>query len=266
MYFRHTMRLDAITVGDVEKFKLWRKHNTRRPPKPKNRKPVEKTEMAGASVNRDLAALKMMFNFFIKTGVIIKNPVSAVKFLPENLNRWKVISESAENLYLMAASELLQNIAILMIETGCRPDELFRLQRKNIDLDDRTLFIADGKTKSARRRIPLSNRAFDVLSSKLAQCDGNYVFANSTTGKPITSLKKAHLAAIKRSKVERFRLYDLRHTFASRMAAAGVDLITLRDLLGHTSLAMTMRYAHGNEQNRRDAISKMEQLRLVKSS
>lgn len=99
----------------------------------------------------------------------------------------------------------------------------------------------------------------------MRECDNQYIFVNERTGKPITDVKKAHVSAIKRSGVETFRLYDLRHTFASRMAMAGVDLVTLKDLLGHSALNMVLRYAHANEEHRTLAIQKLESVRLKKA-
>jgi site-specific recombinase XerD len=70
---------------------------------------------------------------------------------------------------------------------------------------------------------------------------------------------------VKRSKIEYLRLYDLRHSFASRFVESGGDLITLKDLLGHASLNMVLRYAHPSQQHRFAAIKKMEETRLSKS-
>jgi integrase len=79
---------------------------------------------------------------------------------------------------------------------------------------------------------------------------------------PIGSVKKAHGAAVKRAKIERhFRLYDLRHTFATRAVASGLDLPTLSSLLGHASILMTMRYVHPAAEQKRVAMEKFEKFR-----
>ncbi len=113
-------------------------------------------------------------------------------------------------------------------------------------------------------QVPLSMRAANILDRRLSETDSKYVFVNERTGKPITSLKKAHQGAIKRSKIAHFRLYDLRHSFASHFVESGGDLITLKDLLGHASLQMVLRYAHPSEEHRFTAIKKMEETRLSK--
>jgi integrase len=78
----------------------------------------------------------------------------------------------------------------------------------------------------------------------------------------IGSVKKAHKAAVERAKIKsHFRLYDLRHMFATRAVAAGTDLPTLSALLGHTTIQMTMRYVHPAAEQKRIAIEKFERSR-----
>jgi len=90
-----------------------------------------------------------------------------------------------------------------------------------------------------------------------------YIFSSpDKPEKPIGSVRKAHDAAIRRAKIAPgFRLYDLRHTYASRAVMAGVDLPTLATLLGHTSVHMTMRYVHPAEEHKREAVAKIERFK-----
>lgn len=252
-------KLHQIEPQDVEKYKIWRANQKSKNFKLPSSKAKNTSTIAGATVNRELACLRLILNRYINFGILTKNPVSKVKFLKENGDRWRVISRDEEQKYLMAASQPLHDIAILMIESGCRPEELFRLERKNVNLEDGYIFIPFGKTRSAKRLIPLSTRAANVLKQRLSENNGKYVFISAKSGKPITTLKKAHYGAIKRSGLEHFRLYDLRHSFASRFVESGGDLITLKDLLGHASLNMVLRYAHPSQEHRFSAIKKMEE-------
>jgi integrase len=107
------------------------------------------------------------------------------------------------------------------------------------------LLIKEGKTKAARREIPLSDKAFEVLERRLKNAIGNYLFRRDAVRKvrqsQLIKLNNAHNGALKRSGIEKCLLYDLRHTFASRMAMSGCDLVTLAALLGHSRIQMVMR-------------------------
>ena len=107
-----------------------------------------------------------------------------------------------------------------------------------------------------------------MLEKRLAEAKGNYIFPGgrdgSDLGRPIVKLNNAHAGALKRSGVPRFTIYSLRHTFATRAAEAGVDLVTLAALLGHSRVQMVMRYAHPTQEHQFNAIKKMEAYRVGK--
>jgi len=260
--------LDRITKDDVEQFKSSRVKQRKRPPgkPPANLKikprPVSVKLINPATVNRELACLKALFNCYIKDDVLVKNPVSRVKFLAETSEHMRVLSEDEERLYLLAASQPLQDVATLMVETGARPEEICRLQRSNINLAQGYVSIPFGKTKAARRKLPLSVRACGVVERRLTEAKGDYLFAGGRGGddinNPVVKLNAAHNGAVKRSEVRAFRLYDLRHTFATRAAEAGVDLVTLAAMLGRSRVQMVMRYAHPSEEHQFNAMRKIE--------
>ena len=84
--------------------------------------------------------------------------------------------------------------------------------------------------------------------------DGVFTFADPRTGQPWGSVNTAFRASLRRAGIARIRIHDLRHTFATRLVGRGVDLLTLKELLGHSSIIMTMRYAHPSEDNMRRAV------------
>jgi integrase len=131
-----------------------------------------------------------------------------------------------------------------------------------VNLEKNYVFVPHGKTKAARRRIPLSKKVKEVLTSRLINTDGDYLFPAMKTAKNanthIIKLNNAHRGAINRSGAEPFRLYDLRHTFVTRAAEAAVDPVTLASLLGHSRIQMVMRYAHPTEEHQINAIRKIE--------
>jgi integrase len=264
--------LDQISVGDVERYKDWRKRQRKQPPTlkvKKNKRATTNQPLKPATVNRELAFMRAMMNHFIKLDILTKaNPVSRVKFFAEDNEQMRVVTYEEERLYLLAASQPLRDVAVIMIETGMRPEEVCRLERRHVHLDKGYILNPYGKTKAARRKLPLSQRAAEILRHRLQTVKGDYVFPGTRGGKdasrPIVKLNNAHRGAVTRAKLDPFRLYDLRHTFATRAAEAGVDLVTLAALLGHSRVQMVMRYAHPSERHQFEAIRRIEANRAGK--
>jgi integrase len=262
-------RLDRFSSYEVEKHKVWRSKQTCRPRGKKAKNPDKTTKaktksklLAPATVNRELACLKKIINRLVRQDILTTNPVSKVKFFNEDNLQTRSLSYSEEKLYLMACSQPLQDFAVLMLDTGMRPEEIRNLKVSDVDLTKRYLEIRKGKTKSAQRRIPLTGRAFEILETRLRNHKSEFVFPGQRAAKdkdvPIVKLNSAHYGALRRSGVVKFRLYDLRHTFATRQAEAGTDLVTLASLLGHSRLEMVMRYAHPSKNHKIEAMKRME--------
>ena len=245
--FFRKLPLDAISTAQVEKFKL-----------------IRAERVSPATTNRDLAALRFMLNFGIRQGHVVRNPVTGVRFLPEGPGMMRVVSHDEQRLYLEAANPLLRDVATLIVETGIRPEEVFTICQENVHLNRRYLFVPTGKTKFARRNIPLPDAAVEVLKRRLATAKGPYLFPHRRDpNRPLTTVQKAHEDAIRKTNVHPpFRLYDLRHTYGSRSAMAGVDLATLKELMGHSHIATTMRYVHPTPEHKREAVRKLERFNL----
>lgn len=240
-------RLDAISPGLVEEFKL-----------------VRSGEVSAAGTNRDLAALRFMLNFAVRQEYLAKNPVSVVKFLSEGPGSVRVVSHEEQQKYLAVANRTLQDVAKLILETGMRPEEVYTIRSENVHLADRYLFAPNGKTRFARRNIPLTDLAINVLELRLVVAEGPYLFANRRdASRPMVTVQKCHEAALRKARISPgFRLYDLRHTFGSRSAMAGVDLATLKELMGHSNISVTMRYVHPTPDHKREAVQKLERYNM----
>jgi integrase len=253
-YFRGKW-LDAITPEMVEEFRQARLRETRRNGK-------DGSTVAPATVNRALSTLRLIYN---RLG--LKSPTRKGMFAKEE-GQTRVVSVEEETAYLREASQPLRDIATVILHTGMRPEEVFRMQVRNVDLPRRTAFNPWGKTNAAKRTVPLDGDAFEVLKRRvaLAQRVGSRFVFWSPGGparpehkdRPISSVRKAHEAAIKRAGNGHFRLYDLRHTFATRAAQAGVDVLTLAAILGHTTVQMTSRYVHPTDAHKAEAAKKLE--------
>jgi integrase len=245
--------LYAINAGLVEQYKIARSQQPR-----KNAR--DGRLVTRAAVNRDLAVLRILFNFAIRLGKVATNPVAQVKFFREEQLHMRVLTDGEQERYLACASQLLRDVAVLMLETGMRPGEIYRLKTSDVDLVLRSVSVRSGKTVNAARHIPLTKRALEVVGGRLHAVKTQWLFpCPFDDSKPLREVRKAHDAAVVRAGIQpRFRLYDLRHTALSRMAMAGIDLPTLKELAGHSQIQMTMRYVHPTPEHKRRAIEKFE--------
>ena len=142
----------------------------------------------------------------------------------------------------------LRPIVLLALNTGLRRGELFSLQWKDVSLKTKWLTVAGKTSKSKQtRRVPLNAEAANILEGwhrhsrrSLVQ---PFVFPGNR-GKRLTTITTAWRRLRKLSKLQNFHFHDLRHHFASRLVQSGVDLNSVRELLGHADLKMVLRYAH----------------------
>ena len=227
--------LHQITSLDIERFKSERIK-----------------EVSPSTVNRTLAVLKSIFNRAITWGKADKNPFVGVKLFKENPPRLRFLEQKEIPILLSHCCQHLKPIAILALNTGMRKGEI--LCRKWHDIDFNRDIINLYNTKNGEtRRIPLNAIAKSTLIAVPKHHDSPYVFCNKK-GEPYGDIKKSFLTAVKKSGIIDFHFHDLRHTFASHLVMAGVDLNTVRELLGHKSLEMTLRYAHLSPDHKKRAV------------
>jgi len=135
----------------------------------------------------------------------------------------------------------------LLVNTGIRPREAFTLEWSavNFDLKQITVHAAFSKTDKTRH-IPLNTTIFKIMQDwhTLVSDDSPHVFTNPLTEKRIVSVQKVWRNCLTDADIQEFRLYDLRHTFASKLAMAGVEIYRIAELLGHSSVEMSKVYAH----------------------
>ena len=147
----------------------------------------------------------------------------------------------------------LSPVVLLAMNTGMRRGEVLALDWRDVDLEARMLTVRAENAKSGKQRyIPLNGEAYDVLTRWRRQRGG---------AGPVFGLKEISTAwcrLLRESEIENFRFHDLRHHFASRLVQLGVDLNTVRTLLGHADIKMTLRYAHLCPQTLAAAVAKLE--------
>ncbi|HEV2234779.1 MAG TPA: site-specific integrase [Terriglobia bacterium] len=242
--------LKDINAGEVENYKSRRAASVSR---------TTNRQLKPATVNRELDALRQTFNLAVKHKLVSENPVKGVRFLREDNEQMRVVSYGEEARYLAAATLRLREIAQLMLNTGVRPDEAYRLRREDVHLFEGYLHIPFGKTRAARRNVPLNSEARKLLAGRLEKLGTEvYVFPSKRDRtRPMGNVSNTHHRTVKRIGLA-FRLYDLRHTFATRAVQSGMDLPTLAGILGHAKLNMVLRYAHPTPEHKRKAITNLE--------
>lgn len=214
-----------------------------------------------ATTSRELQVLRHALNLAIQWEWMETTPFRKVKLdKPNNkIERW--ITAEEEKKLLDASLPWLREIIIFALNTGMRQDEILSLHWSQIDLFRRTVILLITKNKE-KRTIPLNQTVFDLLKakSKIRYISG-YVFASQAGTKiHARNLLRAFYEARKKAGLEDVRFHDLRHTFATRLVQAGIDLYTVKELLGHKTITMTMRYAHHNPESLRHGVDILDRV------
>ena len=250
--------------------------------------------MKPITVNRQLASLKAALSKAVTWGFIHEHPLAKMKLLKvdtnpnprymsedeesalrqaldaresiyrsrrESANQWRQMRSYAlrESLTDDEYLDHLKPMVLLTMNTGLRRGELFNLRWSNIDLEHRNLTVAGSYAKSGTtRQIPLDDEAVDVLKQWRSQMvqDSGFVFAVKLGGR-VNNVRKACKKLLENAGIENFRWHDLQHHFASKLVMAGVDLNTVREFLGHSTITMTLRYAHLAPEHKAAAVARI---------
>jgi len=211
-------------------------------------------EVSPATLNRELACLKHMFTKAIEWEKVDYNPVKRVKLLREDNARLRYLTcDEVQRLYENCADHL-KPIVLAALYTGMRQGEILKLKWEDVDLEQKIIFVKNTKNNEVRE-IPLNNLLTSTL--KNIKFRSPYVFCDKD-GRPYGSVRKSFENALKKAAIQDFCFHDLRHTFASHLVMSGVDLMTVKELLGHKTIKMTLRYAHLSPSHKRRAIESLE--------
>ncbi|HUT02449.1 MAG TPA: tyrosine-type recombinase/integrase [bacterium] len=225
----------SITREDLDRYRMARKQ-----------------EVSGASVNREMSCCRRVFNLAIAWELLEHNPASHIGMFTET-RRMKFLRIKEQRQLLVACREsrqpLLYPIVVLALTTGCRRGELMALRWRHLDLASKTLTVETSKNHLPRT-VPLCPQAVHILQGLPRGAENDKLF-------PVGDIKKSYAGALRRAGLVGFTFHDLRHTAASTLVNQGVDLLTVQRLLGHESLAMTLRYSHLTDRKLRDAANQM---------
>ena len=152
----------------------------------------------------------------------------------------------------------IEPLIILAMNTGMRKGELLSLTWADINFEREFVTVKADNAKSGKaRHIPLNQKAKSALLNWKLDCDSSRWIFEGENGHPLKDFKKAWVALLENAKITDFRFHDFRHHFASKLVMAGVDLNTTRELLGHGSLDMTIRYAHLAPEHKAEAVNRI---------
>jgi integrase len=247
--------------------------------------------MQPRSINRDLQRLQSVLSRAVAWGILDRHPFAGLKLLKTDktgrvrfldpdeeaalrkalTDREKALREARTrfNAHRVARGKKplpertgdyidhLRPLVLVAINTGLRRGELLGLKWADINLHAKVLTVTSATAKSGHtRRIPLNAEAETVLKAwkeRKQKSEEGLVFPGPD-GKRMTRINTAWDSLIKRAKIKNFRLHDCRHHFASRLVQAGVDLNTVRELLGHSEIKTTLIYSHLAPSNLRAAV------------
>ena len=244
--FFEAQPVSTIDEGRVEAYKQYR---------------ISEHQVRDVTLRHDLHALSKFFGYAIKQHWTMRNPLDNVE-IPSDSEavRIHVLSLPEEKQYFARAMQYadLYDLGRLILNQGIRPDEATNLRKTDVNLDCGQLVIQKGKSAAARRTLDLTTESRIVLGRRMAG-ESPWIFpSRRNPGRNISRLNSAHDRILRQAREDgiifNFVLYDLRHTFATRLAQAGIDLATLAAILGHNSIRIVQRYVHPTAEHKKAAM------------
>lgn len=221
---------------------------------------IRKENVSGSTLNRYRSTLSGIFAYAVRTGRLATNPVQQVRRFKENEHRIRYLTDDEEAGLRKAIRKIdahrLEELD-LALHTGMRRGEQFSLTWDSVDLAGARLTV---RGKTGRRFIPINAAAKAALEQLHARSKGSAYVCPETKYPSQRDWRRWFENAVEAAGIQNFRWHDLRHSFASRLVMAGVDLRTVQELLGHKSIVMTMRYSHLAPDHLRESIEKLVQL------
>lgn len=244
--FLGKIRARNLSAEDAERYKVVRSH-----------------QVQPATINRELTLAKHILRKAVEWKLIAENPFRGVR----NLNVVKQVERVLgwdEEVKLLACCDLvhsrfLRPLVVLALNTGMRRGELLSLEWPRVDLGQREIRVINAKSKAGDRVIPMNAAVHSLLCDLAKRATSPFVFpSNRKPGERLLDLKKGFKTTMRLAGIRPIRFHDLRHTFATRLVRAGVDLVTVSHLLGHSRITMTARYAHALADVKIAAVSKLD--------
>lgn len=214
-----------------------------------------------STVNRELACIKHMFNLACRWKILHENPFDDVKFLEVKEKKIRILSKAEADLFVDAAAESLKPIILTALSTGMRLGEILGLRWSDINFVRYSIHIRAENSKSKKSRdVPVNGLLAATLKELIRSSE--FVFESpKKSGEHIKNISGSFRTAIKKSGIEKLTFHALRHTAASWMIEkCGIDLVTVKEILGHSDIKTTMIYCHPSQESKRKAVEGLEKI------
>jgi integrase len=282
--------VEEITLLKIERWRTERRQH-------KNTK--------GSSLNRYTMALKAVFNWAVKRELLDVNPIAKLEIASERDSEKKIrfLTDDERERFMAALDarearmrrerenhniwleernlplmpdlkdvpfvDYFKPLILVSLNTGARRNAIFSLLWGDIDFERRMITLRAAAAKSREQHVPMTDTIYSVLSLWKQQCtdtaSDSLVFPSPKTEKKLNNCGSAWDNLLKEANIQKFRWHDMRHDFASQLVMSGVDLNTVRELMGHADLQMTLRYAHLAPENKLQAIRVLDKKNGLKS-
>ena len=202
---------------------------------------------AGSTINREVTVLRSLLRSAVKHGMAEKNPASCPRKFPER-KRLRYLTEE-EAAFLLELAKLSRSrdayhTILIALDTGMRQGEIFNLRWSDVDFKNGQIWVRETKNGSPRH-VPMTEGVRKALSSRPRRLGRDFIFWGRVQDRrDHAGFRNCFVNLLQRAGIEDFTFHDLRHSFASHLAMAGVPLHTIGQLLGHKTPGMTERYAH----------------------
>lgn len=214
-----------------------------------------------ATINRDTIALRAALYQAVAWDKLASNPLAKWKQLKEPEEGPPPHLRYDEEKRLRKALEgkgRIRILALVALNTGMRRGELFGLPWRNVKIADRVITVTGKTAKSDKtRKIPMNQEVVDLLREWKKETGLDELVFPSEHGGRLDNVKRAWKTAREAANLPELRFHDLRHTFATNLIQKGVDLETVRDLLGHYDITITQRYLHTTPEHKADAVARL---------
>jgi integrase len=234
---------------------------------------AKKAALSPSTINCGLRTLRRALSLAYQWGKLDRMP--KITLAKGERQRERVLSDAEVSLYLEACAQPWKDAATVMLGTGLRPSEVLSLcwERVHLNGTGGLLQIAEGKSRAARRELPMVSAVYGALKARWnaqGSPEGGWIFpaegksghldrdtAKTYHGRALATIESEAKKQGKETPVKAFPPYTMRHTALTRMGDAGIDVFTLMRIAGHSSITMTQRYCHPQADSIERAFAKL---------